>query len=309
MKKGPLFVIDARFISSYPNGLAEFSLELTPAIIKQLSFGDPELRSLVVLSTASANNQPIKIQSFWNDLRSKGVRVVNAPKPLSASAVFWEFWFCSSNQVQTWVSFHYNVPLTYRGRSVSIIHDMMPLALTGYLKGRYAAIKRIIFKMYIAAVIFRPRNLTFSPSNFTRCEIERFFDRPPSRWCLLEPGVSDSLHHACAIWCPPPGKIVLFFIGERRPHKNLHRLIRLSKAINELICCELIIAGKPDNYFFNLDEHLSDNIRYVGPVDDHSKFSLMCEVSYVALISSYEGYGMPVSEANALGVPVLTSKL
>jgi glycosyltransferase involved in cell wall biosynthesis len=85
------------------------------------------------------------------------------------------------------------------------------------------------------------------------------------------------------------------------------RLIRIGRLLAERVPCEVVIAGKDHDYYFALREELGGPIRYVGEVNDSTKRDLMLNASYVVLLSDYEGYGMPVAEANALGVPVLTS--
>jgi glycosyltransferase involved in cell wall biosynthesis len=138
-------------------------------------------------------------------------------------------------------------------------------------------------------------------------EIESYFGKKPVNWRVLEPGVAKLLESERFDWKQPDKEIVLFFIGERRQHKNVLRLISLCHEINKTIPCKLIIAGKNNDYHFKLTDYLNDQIEYLGPIDDHEKFKIMCRSSYVALISDYEGYGIPISEANALGVPALTT--
>jgi glycosyltransferase involved in cell wall biosynthesis len=85
------------------------------------------------------------------------------------------------------------------------------------------------------------------------------------------------------------------------------RLIRIGRLLGERVPCEVVIAGKDRDYHFSLREELGGAIRYAGEINDSTKLELMRSASYVALLSDYEGYGMPVAEANALGVPVLTA--
>lgn len=300
-------VVDARYANFYPNALAEFTLELTRPLLSRLCerFGADAVR---VLFCGDLEAQSPKVRQLWADLVALGVCLVASPRPLSPGAMVFEAAYVLRHSVRLWVSYHFHLPFFYRGRSVAIVHDMMPIALEGYLLGRARRIKAALFRIYVKRAVSSPKTVVFSPSTFTHQEIQRITGRRPCRWHRLEPGVSSEFPPEPPRWTPPEDRITVFFIGERRPNKNVDRLIRVCRLINEVVPCELVIAGKPDDFHFSLLHELSLNIRFVGRVSDESKFALMATASYVALISSYEGYGIPVSEANALGVPVLSTK-
>lgn len=99
-------------------------------------------------------------------------------------------------------------------------------------------------------------------------------------------------------------KPVILHLGTA-PNKNLPRLI---KALNG-ITCKLVIIGKlKDEQLEALNEN---NIEY------ENYFDLTIEEVYeqykkcdmLAFVSTYEGFGMPIVEANITGRPVITSNL
>ena len=90
-----------------------------------------------------------------------------------------------------------------------------------------------------------------------------------------------------------------------KSNKNLLRLIDALKGIN----CKLLIVGKPDKEQI---KHLEQNkIEYKNYFDipQAELFNLYEKSDMVSFVSTYEGFGMPVIEANAVGRPVITSNI
>lgn len=97
---------------------------------------------------------------------------------------------------------------------------------------------------------------------------------------------------------------VLLQIGTA-PHKNLLNLIRAIETIN----CTLVFVGPLAEAVMN--ELQDRQITYQHHVD-LSRYEIMqlyidCDI--VTFISTYEGFGMPILEANAIGRPVITSNI
>lgn len=91
----------------------------------------------------------------------------------------------------------------------------------------------------------------------------------------------------------------------------------ISRTINSFLSAEkklpdnykLIVVGNPpknDKEFDSIDySKLADNIVLTGPVDDIQ--NLFCCADCLVFASLYEGFGIPILEAFACGVPVITS--
>jgi glycosyltransferase involved in cell wall biosynthesis len=143
---------------------------------------------------------------------------------------------------------------------------------------------------------------------------------------LLDLGVDSSrvrvVHEASFIKsAPSPDRDSLnlyedyfLFIGENRPHKNLHRLINAYGILNQECAInlpKLLIAGNGSN---NLNEYiaekgLSNKIITLGIVKDEELVYLYKNAFALVFPSLYEGFGLPILEAMSLGVPVITSNL
>jgi glycosyltransferase involved in cell wall biosynthesis len=98
----------------------------------------------------------------------------------------------------------------------------------------------------------------------------------------------------------------VLYLGTIQPRKNLQRLI-------EAFCqppttnCQLLLAGKPGWYSEQLLQHASDRVKFIGYVDASDKNALLSGARAFVFPSLYEGFGFPVLEALACGVPVLCS--
>lgn len=106
-----------------------------------------------------------------------------------------------------------------------------------------------------------------------------------------------------------PDKFILF-LGTIEPRKNLIGLINAFEKTNlKNRNYELVIAGSGgwrNNKVKQLIEN-TDNVRYIGYIEAEDKPALYKLASVFAYPSLYEGFGFPVLEAMAMGIPVLTS--
>ena len=70
---------------------------------------------------------------------------------------------------------------------------------------------------------------------------------------------------------------------------------------------QLLVAGKPGWYSDQLLQQANDRVKFIGYVDAADKNALLSGATAFVFPSLYEGFGFPVLEAMACGVPVLCS--
>jgi glycosyltransferase involved in cell wall biosynthesis len=105
-----------------------------------------------------------------------------------------------------------------------------------------------------------------------------------------------------------PNRFVLA-VGTLQPRKNLGRLAQAIAGIDDLV---LVTAGKrgwmADEVAASIRANLGgDRWLDLGYVPDRDLPTLITSADVVALVSTYEGFGLPVLEAMACGTPVVIS--
>jgi glycosyltransferase involved in cell wall biosynthesis len=106
----------------------------------------------------------------------------------------------------------------------------------------------------------------------------------------------------------PGDNAPLVFLGRLDPIKGAHIAIRVAQKTGE----PLIIAGNIpvcNRIYFQkeIEPHLSDNIRYIGPVDDKQKNELFRKAkAFLFPLQWHEPFGITVTESMSCGTPVIT---
>ena len=103
----------------------------------------------------------------------------------------------------------------------------------------------------------------------------------------------------------------LLYVGNHKPHKNLPRLLQAFAEAKIDPEIRLILTGQPDA---NLTEIIRKNkiqerIVFCGALSETQLAEYYRGASGVLFPSLYEGFGLPVAEAMACGIPTLTSNV
>lgn len=98
----------------------------------------------------------------------------------------------------------------------------------------------------------------------------------------------------------------LFFVGTREPRKNLTRLIKAWLPLAQDY--QLIIAGE-ESWDGSATITTNQNLRFLGRVTDLELAVLYHHSELFVYPSLYEGFGLPVLEAFAHGVPVVSADI
>ncbi|VTN10250.1 D-inositol-3-phosphate glycosyltransferase [Raoultella terrigena] len=94
-----------------------------------------------------------------------------------------------------------------------------------------------------------------------------------------------------------------------KKHKNEVGVLKAFKIADIDKNIKLVFTGKPDEYIQSLINHLKlkDRVVFTGYLDAAELPKLYRSARGLVFPSFYEGFGLPVIEAQASGIPVITS--
>ena len=109
------------------------------------------------------------------------------------------------------------------------------------------------------------------------------------------------------------GKKYFLFVGALHPRKNVHRVVEaFNEAVQNGVESSLLIAGNKFWQYPELDSALAKieyrtNIRFLGHIHTADLPLLMAGAEGLVFPSLYEGFGIPLIEAEACNIPVIAS--
>jgi glycosyltransferase involved in cell wall biosynthesis len=187
-------------------------------------------------------------------------------------------------------------------RAVSTFHDLFVMS------GDYSTPEfRQRFTAQARAAAQRS-DLIITVSAFTGSQVEQLLGIDRSRIRVIHHGTRPTPLQAAAFAREP----IIFSVGAIQRRKNI---VRLVQAFEQLASgWKLMLAG---SFGFGSEEVLQciasssrrQDIQVLGYVTDSQLEDLYCRASIFAFPSLDEGFGMPVLDAMARGVPVLTSNV
>jgi len=216
------------------------------------------------------------------------------------------------DRVHVFFSPYYKAPLFSPCPAVATIHDVL------FLKVGDRRLKHALFKPWARLIASRCESV-LTDSEQSRRDLEEVLKLSPSKLSVIPLGVSEryspsarddspQLLERLAIESP-----YILNVTNFRPHKNAVTLVR---AFAELAAGEpelsLVLAGRHadpvDEILALVERHgLEGRVHLTGPIPDADLPALYAGARMFAFPSRYEGFGLPILEAMASGVPVVCS--
>lgn len=149
-------------------------------------------------------------------------------------------------------------------------------------------------------------------SSATADDLHRWYRLPPSKIRTVPSGVDPRFFHLAALRCP---EAFLLAVSTLHPHKNLDGLLRAFAAFRRRHPdYRLIVSGI--HGFFSAELHalrdrlqLADSVEFPGWIPREQLYGLYTRASAFLYPSLFEGFGLPVLEALAAGVPTACSDI
>jgi glycosyltransferase involved in cell wall biosynthesis len=180
------------------------------------------------------------------------------------------------------------------GARSTMVHDLVPVRFPDWVQGRT---KRMHGAKYANAA--RTCDVIFVNSEFTRGDVVELLGVPPERVVVAYPGVDE--RHGPSGDHADLGRPYVLTVATLEPRKNLGTLLAARLPEGHALAVVGAAGWGPQP---SLDR--PDVIR-LGYVDDDELARLYRGAAAFVYPSRFEGFGIPIVEAMASGVPVVAS--
>jgi glycosyltransferase involved in cell wall biosynthesis len=208
------------------------------------------------------------------------------------------------------------LPIVHPRRSVVTVHDL------GYLY--YPEAHRLLDRLYLdlsTRYNAHAAGRLIADSSATKRDLIERYGVGPDKITVVYPGYDKTtfrpVRDGGAIGITKARYSItddyILFVGTLQPRKNLTRLIEAFADLRFAICdLRLVIAGKKgwlyEDIFRQVEElGLERKVVFTDYVPEGDLPALLSGARLFAFPSLYEGFGMPVLEAMACGIPVVCS--
>ncbi len=201
---------------------------------------------------------------------------------------------------------HYNVPLIpiKAKKRLTTIHDLNHIALNASLN----IIERVYAKFVMKRAI-RLADSIITVSNFSASEIDKYY-REREKVNLIYNGVNvENFTVKNELTENNLPENYLLYVGNVKPHKNIKGIIKSFKLYKKTYKDDLslVIVGKKEG-LLNPEDIIEDkNIFFFESVSFSELMIIYRNAKILLFLSFYEGFGLPILEAQASGIPVICS--
>ncbi|HMO82813.1 MAG TPA: glycosyltransferase family 1 protein [Candidatus Paceibacterota bacterium] len=210
------------------------------------------------------------------------------------------------------------IPITHhwwlKAKKVNIVHD---LAYFDNKLKEYKFFDTLYMKIFMGWSCL-VADKTIAVSKHTKKDIVNILGTPEKKICVIYEGVekkfrretdleklSDTL---CKFKIKKP---FLFYCGSLSPRKNMLRVMQAFQQLKDQIPHNIYLAGGQSWNDREVTEYISRNLSNrvfrIGHLTDAELIVLYSTADLFLYPSLYEGFGLPILEAQACGCPVLTS--
>jgi glycosyltransferase involved in cell wall biosynthesis len=199
-----------------------------------------------------------------------------------------------------------------RFRRVVTIHDL----IFRLQPEAHQAVRRLGMRVLVPMAARRSHRIVVDAQT-TRADLHRLLGVSPAKVDVVPLGVglrrAEPLAEAeVRARLAAGGRPIALSLSAKRPHKNLVRLLGALARIPAIHRPLLVLPGYPTPHEGELRGHaaelgITEDVRFRGWVDATELEGLYAAAACLVFPSLYEGFGLPVLEAMARGVPVACS--
>ena len=222
-------------------------------------------------------------------------------KPVSPFDIFITPWYLIFNDF-IYFTPGFNAPWFFIKRAIVTIHDLNHIDI----KGNDSLLKRIYYKFVLKRAC-RKSLAIFTVSEFSKNRIVEWSGADSSKITVVNNGVSSFFKKDGEAY--KPGYDYFFCVSNRKEHKNEFRLVEAYSLLRNREEIKLLFTGEPTK---KLMEYISakgveGDVLFSGFLSDEALACYYRGAKALLMPSLYEGFGLPVIEAMACGIPTLVS--
>jgi len=200
--------------------------------------------------------------------------------------------------------------LTERMATVATCHDLIPIIL----RGSYLGVKNRIYFRW-ARKAYNGVSGIVAISHAVKQSLMDYFDIPPEKIAVIYHGVEGRFFENPGVKSPFAEHPYFLYAGGADKRKRLDLILTAYASIKNDIPEHLVLCGGWDRIqkikLFLMIKKLgiTDCVHILKHVADKELVALYRGATAFVFPSLYEGFGLPVLEAQAAGCPVITSRL
>jgi alpha-1,3-rhamnosyl/mannosyltransferase len=211
-------------------------------------------------------------------------------------------------KIELFHSPHYTLPLFLSCPSVVTIHDLIHLKFPENLPTKF----HNFYARKMAGSAARRAEIVITVSNHSKEDIGSLLGVREDKVRVINNGVEGEYFESLPD--PPVGDPYILVVSNLKPHKNLEGMIRVFSIVTDRIPHKLVVTcNKPSDksilWKLIQEEGLMDRIEFLGCLGHVELRKVYANASMLLSLSHYEGFGLPIIEAMASGVPVVLSRV
>ncbi len=278
------------------------------------------IRELVCIPKINNDDENLDKKNYWSTKINSFIR--SLPGTYAALNKFRNINFKKKVASFSEKNFIYHEPSyilrPYSGLKICTVHDLSHIHYP-----QYHPRERVKFLLKHLAISIEHAQHIITGSHFVRREIIDFFKLPANKITTVYHGVAKIFRPRAENDLKPVlaryqllGKKYLLYIGTLEPRKNIERLIQAFCRLPPQWRAQypLILVGSKGWCSYKLEKLIhqltqKEQFYYLGYVPEEDLPYLYSGAHAFVYLSLYEGFGLPVLEALASGIPCMTSNV
>ena len=244
------------------------------------------------------------VEIIFDDVRSRlenEIKAIACFSTFESLGLFKRFYNCVEAAFRQKQVNHVTGDINYigfflnKGKTIHTVLDCVFL-------DRTSGIKQKVLKLFWLTIPIRRSKYITAISESTKREILKYSNCAPEKIIVIPVAISQKFVQSDKIF--NKANPVILQIGTA-PNKNVPALINALKGIS----CRLHIVGKREEVYEQQLKECGIDYLYQSGLTEEEMLQKYREADIISFASTYEGFGMPILEAQATGRVVVTSNL